>query len=61
MAKKILNQDPSVNFEDLRRKIFEDIKDVSYFIKNAFLSLKRDSSKSEKISKIEQNFQDRIK
>ncbi|RNA03521.1 Alpha-(1-6)-fucosyltransferase, partial [Brachionus plicatilis] len=54
------NQNPSENFESLRRKIYDDIKDLSYFVNNQLLKLKRDSSLEPKISFIENNFHDRI-
>ncbi|CAF0724834.1 unnamed protein product [Brachionus calyciflorus] len=51
---------PSEEFESLRRKIFNDVQDVSYFVNNQLQKLNRNSNLNDKIKFIQKNFQERI-
>jgi hypothetical protein len=54
--KKFIYLVPSKNFEELRRKIFNDVKDISFYI-NARID---DNDKKNK-ALIKENFNNRIK
>jgi hypothetical protein len=54
--KKILFLVPSKNFEELRRKIFNDVKDISFYI-NARI----DDNERKNKALIKENFNNRIK
>ncbi len=55
---------PSESFEMIRRRLFEDIKDVKYYINAELESIRAEENISKiknKVYKVQLNFQDRIK
>ena len=48
-------------YEEIRRKVFSDIKDVSYYVKDKLNNLKQNSKNEKEIENVLENFDHRIK